>query len=256
MQKKIVLISYGSSNPIIENEGPYTFSLSYSDKMTGEQLAKAILTYKKVAIITEQNDYNIGVRDAFIESLKQYPGVTLVANEVFPKGSPDMRGVLEKVRKTAPEALVLNPNVGVTAENLLKQLAEMKSWTGYKLYSQIAYLSDAVRAPVGKFAEGMVLIDVPTVTDPKFTEISNAVIAQSGTLNDIGSYYTASTLDDVDLATSLAAKHGNNSEKIQQDLSSGTFTGFIGPIKFNGNNFVDFSTPGIYIVKDGKAVLQ
>lgn len=254
--KHIVLVSYGSSNPKIENEGPYTFSLSYSDSMTGEQMAKAASAGKKVAIISEQNDYNIGIRDTFVNALKQYPEATLVANEVFPKGEANLRGVLTKVRATNPDALVLNPNPGVTAETLLKQLAEMKNWTGYKIYTQYAYLDDNSRKAVGKFAEGMTIVDVPAISDEKFVTAIKTIEAGSGTVKDLGSYYAASLIDDVHLLTSEIVKIGNDPVKIQQDLATGSFKGFIGDINFNGNNFVHFTTPGIYLVTDGKAVLK
>ena len=254
--KQIVLVSNGSSNPKIENEGPYTFSLSYSDSIVGQQLAKAVSGAKRVAIITEQNDYNVGIHDVFVESLKQYPGVTLVSDETFTKGGSDFRGVLAKMKATNPDAIVLNPNVGVTAENLLKQLAEMKTWTGYKLYSQIAYLSDPVRASSGSFSEGMTIIDAPTINDEKFTTALQAIEANYGTVKDLGNYYTAATMDAVTVATTLAKEYGNDPVKIQQALSTGSWTGYIGQIQFAGNNFVKFDKSGLYVVQGGKAVLQ
>jgi branched-chain amino acid transport system substrate-binding protein len=255
-EKKVLLLSPMSSNPKIEDEGPFTMSLSYSDKMTGEQLAKAVSGFKKVAMISEQNDYNVGVHDSFAAALKAYPTAVFVSDETFPKNASDFRGTLAKVKATSPDVLVLNPNPGTTATNLLKQLAEMKTWTGYKLYGQIAYIGDASRTAVGKFAEGMTIIDVPTINSADFKTISDAIVAQSGTLNDIGSYYVASTLDDLDLLTSEITKLGNDATKVQQDLSTGSFNGFVGPISFGGNNFFKFTTPGVYIVQDGKAVLQ
>lgn len=255
-EKKVLLLSALSSNPKIEDEGPFTFSLSYSDSMTGQQLAKAVSGYKKIAMITEQNDYNVGVHDVFVASLKQYPNAAIVADETFPKGNVDFRGILEKVKAAGPDAVVLNPNIGATAENLIKQMAALKNWTGYKLFGAIAYLADASRASVGQFAEGMTIIDVPNVTAPEFVSHFKAIETQYGTLNNLGSYYVASTLDAVDLLTSQIVKHGNDPVKIQQDLSTGAFKGFVGDIVFAGNNYFTFSTPGVYMVTEGKAVLR
>lgn len=255
-EKKVVTISNGSSNPKIENEGPYTFSLSYSDSIVGEQLAKAVAGAKRVAIITEQNDYNVGIHDVFVDILKQFPSVTLVSDETFPKGGSDFRALLTKVRAANPDAIVLNPNVGVTAENLLKQMAEMKTWTGYKLYSQIAYLSDEVRNKAGAISEGMIIIDAPTITDPAFTVALAAIEKDYGTTKDLGNYYVASTMDAVKLATMLISQYGNDPVKMQEALSTGSFKGFIGDIKFGGNNFVQFEKSGTYLVTAGKAVLQ
>lgn len=255
-EKKVLAVSTIASNPKIEDQGPFALSFSYSDKKTTEDIAKAASAYKRVAILSEQSDYNMGIRDGALEFLKQYPGVTVVANEVVAKGTTDFRGVLTKIKGTNPDAIILNPFIGTTAENLLKQLAEMKSWTGYKIISTIAYLSDTARVAVGNFAEGMIIVDVPAMTDPAFLALSAKIEAEKGTLKDLGSYYTASTLDTVDLLTTLIAKYGNDPIKVQKELSTGSFKGFIGDIKFDGNNFVRFDLSGTYVIKEGKPVLQ
>ncbi len=256
-QSQVLVLSPGSSNPKIEGIGKYTLSLSYSDKKTGEDLAKALSSYKKVAVITEQNEYNIGIRDTFLEDIKNYPSVSVVANETFPKGTSDFRSTLEKVRQASPDAVLLNPNPGVTAENLIRQLAEMKAWTGYKLFGQLAYLLDSGRAPAGNFTEGMIVIDAPNVNSPELLAIEEAINKdQGGTLNDLGHYYTASTLDAVDLITSLITKDGNDAEKVLNDLSRGRFKGHIGDIAFDGHNFVRITLSGKYLIQNGKAVLQ
>ncbi len=255
-ENKILLVSPGSSNPKIEGIGSYVLSLSYSDKKTAEDLAKEMSTFKRIALINEQNDYNIGIRDAFLESIKAYPNVSVVSNETFPKGSSDFRSLLEKVKATQPEAILLNPNGGVTPQALLKQLAEVKNWSGYKLYTQYAYIPDNIRAAAGNFAEGMVIIDAPTINSAEFTSIHDAIVKEKGTLDTIGNYYTASTLDGVDLITSAISKVGNDAEKVQKELSTGKFSGYIGDIQFNGHNFVQLNIAGKYIVQGGKAVLQ
>lgn len=256
-QNRVLVLSPGSSNPKIEGIGKYTLSLSYSDKKTGEDLAKEMSAFKRVAIITEQNEFNIGIRDTFLENIKNYSSVNIVANETFPKGASDFRSTLEKVRQTDPDAVLLNPNAGVTAENLIRQLAEMKTWKGYKLFGQLAYLLDSGRAPAGSFTEGMVIIDAPNVNSPELLATEEAIKKdQSTTLDDLGHYYTASTLDAVGLITSLIAKNGNDPEKVLNDLSSGKFKGYIGDISFNGHNFVRITLSGKYLVQNGKAVLQ
>lgn len=255
-EKKVVLLSPISSNPKVEDQGPFTFSLSYSDKKTTEDMAKAASAYKRVAIISEQADYNIGIRDGVTEFLKQYPSVSVVASETLPKGTTDFRSALAKIRATSPDAVILNPFLGATAENLIKQLAEMKTWTGYKLITTFVYLSDNARAAVGNFTEGMIVVDVPTLTAPDFVALSTKIETEKGTLKDLGNYYTASTIDTVDLLTSLIAKFGNDPVAVQKELSTGSFKGFIGDINFGGNNFVRFDLSGTYIIKDGKAALQ
>jgi branched-chain amino acid transport system substrate-binding protein len=256
-QNKVVMIAPASSNPKIEGIGKYTFSLSYSDKKTGEDLAKEMSAYKKVAIMSEQNEFNIGIRDTVIEDLKKYPSVTVVANETFPKGASDFRSVLEKVRQSAPEAILLNPNPGVSAQSLIRQMAEMKNWTGYKLFGQVAYLVDPGRAPAGDFSEGMIVIDSPSIDSPEFRAMKDEILnARGGTFDNLGNFYAASSMDAINLMTALIVKNGNDPEKVRNELSTGKFKGYIGNIEFSGHNFVRLALSGKYLIQNGKALLQ
>src|SRR6185369_7738839 len=113
----------------------------------------------------------------------------VVSNETFPKGATDFRTLLTKVKSTNPDAIFLNPNVGVTAESLIKQLAEMKDWKGYKLYSQFAYLGDNSRSAVGDFANGMTIVDAPDLTNPAFLSYKAEIEKAEGAIPTLGNYY-------------------------------------------------------------------
>jgi len=256
-QAGVLVLSPSSSNPDIEELGGFIFSLSYSDKKTGEDLAKEMKGYKRIALINEQNEYNIGIRDALLENIKNYPTAVVVANETFPKGATDFRAVLEKVRQTNPDAILLNPNPGVTSQNLIRQLAEIKGWAGYKLFGQTAYLIDSGRAPAGDFAEGMIIIDAPNAnSDALNAEKDLALKDLGGTFDNIGNYYTATSFDAPNLLLGLIVKNGDDAAKVKDELSIGKFSGFIGDIQFDGHNFVQLNISGKYIVQGGKAVFQ
>jgi branched-chain amino acid transport system substrate-binding protein len=57
----VMLISVASSNPALDNLNPYLFSFSYNDNLIGKTLADGMKDYQKVALISEQNEYNIGI---------------------------------------------------------------------------------------------------------------------------------------------------------------------------------------------------
>jgi branched-chain amino acid transport system substrate-binding protein len=249
-------VSPGSSNPTIEGASPYTFTLSYSDEVVGDTLAKQMSSSSRVAIISEQNDYNIGVKNVWEKAIAAYPNVRVVANEVFPKSGLEFRTLLAKVQKANPDAILLNPNVGVTANSLLKQLAEMKNWTGYKIYTQFAYLADDTRTPVGTFAEGMTIVDAPNLSDPAFLAYKADIEKAQGPIPTLGNYYTASTIDDINILTALVRELGNDPQAVQSALSTRTFQGFLGNITFAGHSFKQGSVGGVYVVQDGKAVFQ
>ncbi len=253
---KALAVSFLSSNPTIEGASPYVLTLSYTDQVIGETLANVMSSSTKVAIISEQNDYNIGIKTVWEKKIAEYSNVKVVANEIFPKGASDFRNLLAKIRKANPDAILLNPNVGVTAESLLKQLAEVKDWKGYKIYSQIAYLGDNTRTSVGDFANGMIVVDAPNLTDPVFLAYKADIEATDGAIPSLGNYYTAAAIDDLTIVTSLIRELGNDQKAVRDALSTRTFTGYLGTIAFNGHSFKQGSKGGVYHIENGKAVFQ
>ena len=252
---KAVAVSPWSSNPAIEGASPYLFSTSYSDNAIGETLATEMSKFSRVAIITEQNDYNIGVKNVWEKKIAEEPNVKIVSNEVFPKSASEFRSLLLKVKKANPEAILLNPNVGAPAENLLKQLAEMKDWTGYKMYSQIAYLADNTRASVGGFADGMTIVDAPNMTDKNFLDYKEKIEKAEGPVPTLGNYYTASAIETLNIVTSLVRELGADQKTLRDAISSRTFKGgYLGDIYFGGHSFKQGSLGAVYVVENGKAV--
>ena len=252
--KNVLLMSPGSSNPTIEGLDDNIFTYSYSDELIGAGLAAQAKNFKKVAIITEQNDFNIGVKDVFMKNVE---GLEIVANEIFPKGESDFRNVLEKITQSNPDAVVLNANIGVTAETLIRQAAEIPDWKNYQLISQVSHLPDATRASVGDFAEGMIIIDAPKLTSEALQSLIAGITESKGSLDTLGVYYTGSTLDDLNILTSLLTEFGEDVDAVKSALRERTFQGFISnEIYFGDNNFVQNISAGKYVVEGGKAVYQ
>lgn len=252
----VLVTSPGSSNPDVDGASPYTFTFSYSDDTVGKTLAKELSAFDKVAVITEQNDFNVGIQKVLLAELKNYSNVTVVADEVFPKGGTDFRSILEKVKLAAPDVVLLNPNPGVTAENLVKQMAELKDWEGYKVFGQFAYVSEATLAVAPEITDGMLIVDSPNIQNEELITMIKAIEAEKGTINDIGVYYTASTIDALNVVTSLINELGENPEAVRNALVSRTFSGYISDnIDFRNSSFPGV-LGGVYIVKDGKAEFQ
>ncbi len=251
-----LILSPGSSNPAIEGASPYMFTFSYSDDMIGKKLATAMSTYKRVAIITEQNDYNVGIQKVWLAAMKNYPDAQVVANETFVKAGSDFRSVLEKVKQTNPDAILLNPNAGVTPRNLVKQLAEIKDWNNYKLFGQIAFIAPEVLSIAPEKTEGMIVVDSPSINSPELLALKSQIETTKGTLADIGTYFTASTIDDLNVVTSLIAELGNDPKAVREALVSREFKGYIS----DNINFKNSSFPGVgaavYVVHNGAVELQ
>ncbi|MCX6793047.1 MAG: ABC transporter substrate-binding protein [Candidatus Falkowbacteria bacterium] len=252
---KVLLAGPGSSNPQIEKANDYVFSFAYSDNLTGEKLADEMSKYKKVAIISEQNDYNIGLENAWMESLKKYPDVKIVASEKYPKSGNDFRNVLEKVRAAQPDALLLNPNAGAPGQSLIKQLSEIKDWNNYKLFGQIAYMNKSTLALAPKTVEGMIIVDAPQISSEEFKSLKNSIESEKGTLGDLGDYFTASTADNLDVMSSLIVELGEDPIAVRKALVSRDFSGYISKsFNFKNSSFTNVDA-AVYVIKNNQPEL-
>ena len=249
---KILVVTPASSNSNIEGASPFTYSLSYKDDVIGKTLAKEMSKYKAIGIISEQTDFNLKVQADLVEAVKQYPGVQVVGRETFPKGVPEVRESLLRLKGSGPDAILLNPDEGVTADNLLKQLSEVEDWSGYKLFSTSVYRKGDALKTFATSTEGMIIIDVPKIQDTNLLAIKKEIEAAKGSLDSVGDYYTASTLDTINILSDLILELGDDAQDIQQALASRNFKGYISDsINFQNSSFPEIFG-SIYEVKNGE----
>jgi branched-chain amino acid transport system substrate-binding protein len=252
VKKDVLVFSPVSSNPDIEGKSPRLFSLSYNDNVIGEGIARELGKFKTVAMISERNEYNQGLHDVAVRLLeKDSPSTRIVLDEWFPKGSNDFRNQLEKLKNSNADAVFLNPNGGTTPEALLRQIAELKNWKP-QFVSQIAYMNADVRAKAPEAIEGIVIIDTPTVTSPEFLAYQDRIAVKKGPLKNMGGYFTESTIDSLHILLELAKRHDGNVEKMRNSLSTETFRGWLGEIRFDGHSFVQGIPSARFVVRNGK----
>lgn len=250
--KKILALSGGSSSPELKGKSPNFFSLSYDDDVVGKGVADELGKYKKIAMLTEQNDYNQAMKKTTLTALQEkYPDSRIVADEEFSKGGTEFRNQLEKIKAADPEVLFINSNPGVTTESLIRQLAEHKDWVLSKV-GAYNLMSEKTLAIVPEILEGAVIIDTPKMNNPEFLSVIRQIVQEKGSLDNLGNYYTASYLDVLRLMAEVIAQSGNNSVKALKLLSEGTFEGYIGKIHFGGNTFVQGIGTARFVIKNGK----
>ena len=124
-EQNLLIISSGSSNPKI-SQYPNTFRTWPSDALQGEFLAKSVaedLKLKKAAIIFINNDYGVGLKDAFKEGFEQLGG-EITAIEVIPEAATDTKTQLTKIKATNPEGVFL-ASYAKEAGLILKQAKEL-----------------------------------------------------------------------------------------------------------------------------------
>ncbi|QQR54299.1 ABC transporter substrate-binding protein [Candidatus Peregrinibacteria bacterium] len=246
-EKDVVAISALSSSPELDGISPNFFSLSYSDAGNAEGIAAEMSKYTKVAILTEQNDYNIALHDSVLAALGE--GVEVVADETVTKGATDFRNALQKVKAAEPEIVFFNPNVGVTAETMIKQLAEM-DWAVQKI-GTFTLMDESYLTLAPEVLEGTLVVDTPKITSAEFVAMSEAVTTAKGTVEDLGAFYTAATYDALTTLAEAIVNGKNVPADVLAGLRSGTFEGYLGSISFGDETFVKGIGTAVYSVKDG-----
>lgn len=127
-KEKILLISPGASNPAVTNAGDYIFRDYTSDNYDGVVMAGyiyAMLNKKRTAVAYVNNDYGVGVKDAFIAEYEKKGG-TISAIESYTGGQTDLKTIARKLKESQPECIYI---VGNPAENgyLVKELKNQNS---------------------------------------------------------------------------------------------------------------------------------
>ena len=250
-QNDIVALSATSSSPEIEGKSKNLLTIGYSDVVIADTMAADIMDSDKIAIITEQNDYNVALKNSLEERL----GDKIIANESFEKNATDMRNIIEKVKASNPEVLILNPNVGDTSINLLNQLAESKDFfMNVKLVSQETYVADDSRSQASELAESMTLFAAPSLDSQ---EVTSFIGSLPSTVDTLGVFYSATASDALENLVRSVNDSRTNQTSVQEELFQNPLTGLSSSGKsFDGNNFLQGIEAGKYVVTDGKAVLQ
>lgn len=249
---EILVITPASSNGNIDGASPFVYSLSYKDDIIGKTLAREMSKYKTIGIISEQTDFNTKVQKDLVNAIEQYPDTQVVGRETFPKGVAEVKESLLRLKGSGPEAILLNPDAGVTAENLIKQLSEMEDWSGYKLFSTSVYKQGEALKEFQELTNGLIMVDMPKIQNKDLLSIKKEIEKDKGSLDGVGDYYTASTLDTINILTSLILELGENSTKVKNALSSRNFQGYISDnINFKNSSFPEI-VGTIYEVKNGE----
>ena len=250
-QQQVLVITPLSSSPKIEGASKFLYDFSWTDNSTAEVLAKAMSSYKKVAIITEQNDYNVTLRQVWLDNIKKNGGATVVADEMFPKGGTDVRNALEKIKKSQPDAILLNSNPGVTSQNLIKQIAEIKDWNNYQLFGHDSFMSGEILKVAPQKTEGMMIAITPKITTKDYTDLYQKMESQTGTLADI-SANVPSILDTVNIFTDLIKQIGDNPVAVRDILVTKSFQGYTGQdLNFRNSNYSGLGAT-LFVVKNGQ----
>lgn len=88
----------------------WAFRVVYRDDYQGEFLAEyvsKILGLKNIAVFYENNDYGIGLKDAFVQKAQEV-GLNIVGQEAYVSGASDFNPQLTRLRGANPDGLFIS----------------------------------------------------------------------------------------------------------------------------------------------------
>jgi len=236
-ENKIVLLSPASSSPKITHAGDYIFRNCYSDIYEGKKMAHYIYNetrYKKVAIIHINNDYGIGLREAFRDEFNKLGG-KVVAVETYDFGATDFRTQLSKIKESDPDAIYI---VGYSEMGrLLVQAKELELRIPF--FSCIMFEDPDILKVAGDIAEGVVYT-YPSY-NPKSREdvVANFINIFEKKYNQKPDGFAANAYDALKILALAIEKGGGKSEQIKKALYSiKDYPGVTGKTSFDGNGDV------------------
>jgi branched-chain amino acid transport system substrate-binding protein len=243
-QNKVLMISGSATNPKLSNF-PLYFRTIPSDAEQGKFGAEYVFTKlnkRKVAIAYVQNDYGVGLKDAFKKRFEELGGKVVIELE-HPEGATDLRTNIAKIKNANPELiyLVAYPKDG---GNFLKQL--------YELNVKVpVFGSESLEFPdiidiAKKAAEGVIFTRAKEIKNEDFiNRYKSAYNTEQGAYAPF--YYDAAKI------IFQGIENCNlNIDCLRDFLVNNKFSGVTGEIDFDENGDVINKEFMLKIIKNGK----
>jgi len=251
---KVVVFSPSASSSDITNAGDFIFRNELSDVYgAAEQarLAFGVLHWKNVGIMYIQNDYGVGVANAFEKKFKQLGGV-ITDSVAFAANTTDFRTQITRFRDQQLDAIFIIAQAEYP--QIVRQIRE--NGLSFNLYATPVFEDNAFLEQIGTtFSEGVIYtfygdfnLDDTDYTRKKFIENYRAKF------DIVPSYYAALGYDNVSIAVEVLKKNNFKLENINKRFFEvQNFNGVTGNISFNENG--DVIKPVILkTVKNGRFV--
>lgn len=234
-ESKVVLISSISTAPSLRNCGPYFFGAMASDDAAGVAWANMAFKkgYKEAAVVYINNDYGLGVKNAFVKDYTARGGKVLV-EQGFDVGTSEFRTELLTVRAKSPKAIFLVSHLKEGAL-LLKQAVEI----GLKAQwiADTAMQAQEVIDLAGAGAEGLIALSAGNKSTAAYRNFAERFRKK---FNEEPTIWADFAYDTTMLVSKAVEKGGYSADGIQKALKQVgvSYTGPSGPKKFNQHNIV------------------
>lgn len=253
-QNKLVSVSPGSSAASVSEAGDYTFRVITTDAVQGDYLVDwgvNELGYRKFAIVYENTDYGLGLKQVAKECAATY-GAEVVVDEAYTPGDSDFSTILTKIANSDADVLFIGGLYNETAL-IAKQMANY-GLSDLQIMGVDAIFSTALVELGGDAVNGILLTGY-------FSDASTSKVTQ----NFISSYtekygsepgtYAAYGYDAALVILDALENGATDREAIQAYLMGiEGFEGATGTMSFDENGDV-IKEPLKLILKDGKFTL-
>lgn len=249
---KVVMISSSSTATGVPEIGDYIFRNCLSDEVQAIQLAEyavSELGHKNFAIMYDNNDYGLSLKEAFESKAKEL--ATVVDIETYNKDESDFRAQLTKIKGFNPDALYI---AGYYTE--ASKIAQQAKDQGLEVQFLGAdgFYSPKLLELGGSSVEGAIFTAGFFADDPS-EDVQNFVNAFKEKFNTEPDMFAAQAYDAAKiLLTALKNAEGQGGEALQTEMSKiKDFPGITGNTSFTetGDALKDII---ILKVEDGKFV--
>lgn len=257
IRKGLPSISATSTNATIGKVGKgWFFRNCYTDDFQSEFLAvyaQNLLGLKKIGIFYEQNDYAIGLKDAFIKAAQKL-GLEIVGAEAFTRTTADFGPQLTKLKAKNPDGIFIAGyyQQGALIARQARQAGIKAVLFGGDGLDNADYIKLAGDAAEGTYLSVPFLAEASGSAGKKFAERFKE---KTGRDPD---WMSANAYDCMGILAEVIAKVGPERKKIREGLASynspeNAFQGITGPTFFD--KYGDCQKPAfVKVVKDGKFV--
>jgi branched-chain amino acid transport system substrate-binding protein len=250
-QNKVVLISSASGAPDISQAGDYVFRTCPSDVYEATICSEYYNTHhkgKSLAIVHTNNDYGVGLKEAFLKNIANLGNVNIFA---FQQGQSDFKTILSKIKQQKTEVVYLIGYEEMIA--VFKQATELGftcQWLGNNQMND----PDIVRK-FEKSANGTVFpghqYDLEKIKSNHAEFYAKYMKYSGGVDLDVFAAYGIDALIAVNQALLNGAKTG---EEVKNELyKMKNIQGFTGIFSFDENGD-PIKTVGLYKIEDGKII--
>ncbi len=214
-ETKTLLLSPTASAPEIAQLGEWVFRTTSSDELEGITMANYCIRqkYERVAVAYIDNAYGRGLMRVFRDDFQRKGGI-IPFNESFAQGQTDFVDLVEKLRKSKPDAVYMPGYVGEMMAIL--QRAHDIGWKPQWLASASLYVNEVAR--IKDAAEGVVLT-LPSY-DPKDTDklVASFVQGFQKEYGEVPDIFSASAFDAMNILLHAAEIGGHSAEDLRGAL--------------------------------------